>query len=145
MIVAFDRDQRIAVLDGEIDGDAGEFHGLEPLLQLGALQARLPLDDLDGTEVAVDASAGRIDTDDVPGPRLRRQEDVQRTAAPDLGWQTDIEQPSLDAVDVEAAVAGGAEAGLRIFGKLLRAQRMVALFKTTTEADLFRRQTIRPG
>src|SRR3954452_19978164 len=73
VVVAFDGDECVLIFTRE-RGDFGrEFLGREVRVKLGTLHAGGALDDLGAGVVALNAAAGRVDTDDVFGGGLRRK------------------------------------------------------------------------
>lgn len=65
VIVAFDHQPGGVVLASQVGDEAGQFEAADVSGKLGALQRGFEFDDLDGGVVAVGASAGGIDSDQV--------------------------------------------------------------------------------
>ncbi len=68
MIIALDRDQRIAVLVGQLHDAPRQLARRIVSAQLGALQTAVQLDDLRACKVAIGAAARRIHADHVLRP-----------------------------------------------------------------------------
>ena len=146
VVVALDGDEgRVdagAVLAAELGCLAGELQRSDALLKLRALRPGAEIDDLNGGEVAVRAAARGVHGDEVLGIRHGREPDAQRAGEPGERGLACLTQTAMQALGVEAALAGGEEAELGIFGELLGAQRAVAGLEGAAVADLRGREAV---
>ena len=134
--------RRPAILPAQLGRHLRQRQHWESLLQLGALQPRLQIDDLHCCKVAVRAASCCIDRDQVLLTGYRRQPHQQSTTAPPLHRLVHRCHPLLDGSDIEAALSGCFEAALRVFGKLLRPQPPVAGLQPASKADLLCTQSM---